>query len=131
DDEHVRSGLRHDDPQVDHGRRLAFARCGARDQDRLQGKIDTAEADVRAKRAVGFREVAVERAIAEDQLVRLGYGHALSPFAARSVRALARGMIPMTGAPMSSSASSGCRTELSRYSSVRMMPSPITSARPP
>src|SRR2546430_1411797 len=127
-DEDARSRLGHDDAQVDHRCRLAFARRRASNHHRFDGAVDAAEADIGPQRAIGLGEMSVERFVGQNELV-LSVCHAEPPLAGRSVCIVARGMIPTTGAPINSSAASGRRTALSMYSSTKINPTPSISAR--
>src|SRR5438132_6361400 len=117
DQKHSRPSLRDDDPQVDSRGRFPLVWCRAHYDDCLDRAIDTAEADVRPERPIRFGEPRIERLVGEQQTVLSG--HQAPPFIARRLCGFARGMMPITGAPSISSATSGSRTELSRYSRTK------------
>src|SRR5438105_3935620 len=129
DEEHVTTGLRHDDSQVDGGCRLAFVGGRAHHHHGLDWAIDAAKADVCSEGSIGFGKPGVKSFVRQQQSV-LSRHHA-PPFIARKLCGLALGMTPITGAPTISSAASGSRTVVSRYSRKNTNRVPRTRASAP
>src|SRR5579864_6296133 len=128
DEDHPLAGARHQNREVDGGRRLAFTGLSTGDQERTDAERDGVEIDVGAQRPVGLGERRAQHAVADH---RHRVARHQEPFTARSDREVARGMAPRTGAPRNSSACSGRLIVRPKYSSSMTKPIPIARPRNP
>src|SRR5437868_5511755 len=130
--QHPRPCLPDDDAKVEQGRSLPFIGLSAGHKNRLDWLLKAPKVKVGAKIPVGFGKFGAEGVFGKEEAVEFSLVHPFAPVVRRSTRELARGMMPMTGAPIISSTASASSSDLPlRCSRRKARPRPTRSATAP